>query len=192
MVGSALVATGLAFSHPTRADFELTLPDGRRVLLKDDRTWQYLDSKARSAKEEKEAKEKEAREKEAMDKIKEEGEALLRLDGRTESGTSCHFALVLVNNLRYPIRSLVPEFTAWSASGAVYDTVFSGFASLRPGDSQRREIQFRGVACRNIARLQVVGGDRCDMGDLQKFSYVKGQCLARVRVLESDLLRFDK
>ena len=202
MDGSALVATGLAFSHPARADFELTLPDGRRVLLKDDRTWQYLDSKARSAKEEKEAKEKEAREKEAkekearekeaMDKIKEEGEALLRLDGRTESGTSCHFALVLVNNLRYPIRSLVPEFTAWSASGAVYDTVFSGFASLRPGDSQRREIQFRGVACRNIARLQVVGGDRCDMGDLQKFSYVKGQCLARVRVLESDLVRFDK
>lgn len=200
-VGSALVVAGFVLWHPVRADIELTLPDGRRVLLKDDRTWQYLDSKAKDSKDkevkgkeakEKEAKDKEAREKEARDKIKEEGEAVLRIDGRRESGGSCHFALVLVNDLRYPIRSLVPEFTALSSAGAIYDTVFSGFTSLKPGDSQRREIQFRGVACQNIARVQVVGGDRCDMGELQKFSYVKGQCLARVRVLESDLVRFDK
>jgi hypothetical protein len=30
------------------------------------------------------------------------------------------------------------------------------------------------------------------MGGLQKFSDEKGQCLARVRVVESDLVRFDK
>jgi hypothetical protein len=30
------------------------------------------------------------------------------------------------------------------------------------------------------------------MGDLYKFSETKGQCLARVRVVESDLVRFDK
>lgn len=175
-----LGVAGFALCLPASADFELTAPDGRRVLLKDDRTWQYLEPKERDA------KDKDA------DRIREEGEAVLSIDARIERGGSCHFALVLVNRLRYPIRSLVPQFTASSATGAIYDTVFSGFASLKPGDSQRVEIQFRGVACERIARIQVVGGDACNMGELQRFSVEKGQCLARVRVVQSELVRFDK
>ena len=181
MVGGALAVAGVALWHPAWADFELTGPDGRRILLKDDRTWQYLESQDRDKAQDRD-----------QDKIKEEGEAVLRLDTKLERSGSCHFALVLVNNLRYQIRSLVPQFTASSVSGAIYDTVFSRFGSLKPGDSQRVEIQFRGVACRNIARVQVVGGDRCDMGELNRFSHEKGPCLARVRVVESDLVRFDK
>ena len=182
-VGSTLLVAGLAVSHPARADFELSGPDGRRILLKDDRTWQYVESKDTVQDKDKD-KDK--------DKIKEEGEAILRMEAKLERGGNCHFVLVLVNNLRYQVRSLVPQFTASSATGAIYDTVFSGFASVKPGDSQRREIQFRGVACQNIARVQVVGGDRCDMGELERFADAKGQCLARVRVVESDLVRFDK
>jgi hypothetical protein len=40
--------------------------------------------------------------------------------------------------------------------------------------------------------LQVSGGDRCVVGDLDRFSPADGQCLARVRVVASTLVRFDK
>ena len=53
--GSALLVAGLVVSQPVRADFELSGPDGRRILLKDDRSWQYVESKdkAKEAGEEK-------------------------------------------------------------------------------------------------------------------------------------------
>jgi hypothetical protein len=53
-------------------------------------------------------------------------------------------------------------------------------------------VRFGGIGCADIARLQVQGGDRCDMGDLNKFSDAKGECLARVRVLPSEVLPFEK
>ena len=59
-------------------------------------------------------------------------------------------------------------------------------------DRIRRAVRFVGIGCADIARLQIQGGDRCDMGDLNKFSDVKGECLARVRVLPSELLPFEK
>ena len=54
------------------------------------------------------------------------------------------------------------------------------------------KIDFLGIACQDIVRVQVVGGDRCEMGDLDKFSQKKGECLARVGVVASDVVRFDK
>jgi hypothetical protein len=175
VAGSVLLLAGMALSHAAQADFELTGSDGRRILLKDDGTWRYV-----------EAKEKDP------SKVKEAGEAILRLEGKVEDVGVCRFALLLVNNLPYQIRSFVPQFSAYRANGVIYNTVFSGFAFLKSGDSQRREIQFSGIACRDIARLQVVGGDRCDMGELEKFNESKGDCLARVRVVASDVVRFDK
>jgi len=41
-------------------------------------------------------------------------------------------------------------------------------------------------------RVQVLGGDHCEMGDLDKYTSLKGQCLDRIRVVESNLVRFDK
>ena len=175
VAGSVLLLAGMALSHAAQADFELTGSDGRRILLKDDGTWRYVEEKEKD-----------------QPKVKEAGEAILRLEGKVEDVGVCRFALLLVNNLPYQIRSFVPQFSAYRANGVVYDTVFSGFASLKSGDSQRREIQFPGIACRDIARLQVVGGDRCDMGELEKFNESKGDCLARVRVVASDVVRFDK
>lgn len=178
---SILLVAGLALPQAAQADFELTGPDGRRILLKDDGTWRYVDAKDK-------AEDKE----QAKDKVKEAGEAVLRLEAKEERAGSCRFVLRLVNNLPYEIRSLVPQFSAYRANGVMYETVFSEFAFLKSGHNQRREIRFRGIGCRDIARVQVGGGDRCDMGELEKFAEVKGQCLARVRVVESDLVRFDK
>jgi hypothetical protein len=182
--GVALAAAvGLALA--AAADFEVTAPDGRRILLKDDGTWQYVDAKGKEQPKE-QAKEP------AKEKPKFVGEAVLSLERREERAGGCAFGLRLVNNFPHPIQSLVPTFSAIRSNGVTYDSVVSGFQSLKPGDTQSREIRFRGISCQDIARLQVSGGDRCTMGDLDRFSFGEGECLARVRVVASDLVRFDK
>ena len=175
-VAAILLGTAAPLSA-AGADFEVAAPDGRRILLKDDGTWRYVDSAAREPSKEKPA---------------EAGEAVLSLERRTEVGPNCRFGLRLVNDFPYEIQSIVPEFAAYRASGVLYETVSVGFASMKPGNTQYREILFRGIACNEIARVQVTGGDRCVMGDLDRFSSEPGRCLARVRVVPSDLVRFEK
>ena len=65
------------------------------------------------------------------------------------------FELVLTNRLPYEIRILVPDFTAVRANDVACTTQPVAFGPLRAGD---------------IARLDVKGADRCEMGDLNKFS----------------------
>ena len=189
----ALGAAAIGAS-PALADFEVTAPDGRRILLKDDKTWRYVDAENDPAakKADAAAAETDAKAAKAGDKPKDAGEALLHLVGKIPGNRPCRFQLKIVNNLRYEIRSLVPEFSIYRSSGVVYDSKFSGFAFVKPGDSQTREVRFNGIACEDIVRVQVGGGDRCEMGELDKFSPVKGECLARVRVVASDVVRFDK
>ncbi len=172
----ALFVAGTALSSAAQADVELTAPDGRRILLKDNGTWLYVEADR------------------TADTITKEGEAILVLERKMERGNGCRIAVRLENNLPYEIRSLVPYYSVYRANGVIYDTVSgpSAFTSLKPGDRQSREIDFAGISCQDIVRVQVVGGDRCEMGDLTKFSATKGQCLALVRVVKSDLLRFDK
>ena len=179
LVGRVLLVAGIALSHAAQADFELTGPDGRRIMLKDNGTWRYVEARDKG---------------QAEDKTKEAGEALLFLERKIERGNNCRFGTRLVNNLPYEIRSLVLYYSGYRANGVIYDTVSStsSFAVVKPGDEQGREFEFTGIACQDIARVQVVGGDRCEMGDLHKFSEGKGMCLARVRVMGSDLVRFDK
>jgi hypothetical protein len=175
------VIAGLLAAHAAFADFELTAPDGRRVLLKSDNTWQYVEGKDAPD----------------ADKRKAEGELVLLLERKTERDNSCRFRVQLANKLPYEVQNLVLHYSAYRANGVVYDTVSSGraFGSLKPGDSQAREFEFYGLPCRDIARVQVVGGDRCAMGELHRWldqTEHKGQCLAKVRVAESELVRFDK
>ena len=175
----ALLLTGMVLSRPARADVELATPDGRRVLLRDNGTWQWLEPKEKDK---------------AQAEPRIQGEAVLTLERKIERGRNCGFAVRLVNNFPYEIKSLVPYYSAYRANGVIYDTVSSGgsFAAMRPGDALNREFEFVGIPCQDIVRVQVVGGDRCDMGELDKFSAAKGECLARVRVVASDIVRFDK
>jgi len=178
-VGGVLLAAALTF--PARAaDIELTAPDGRRVVLYDNGTWRYAEGEAAKS--------------QAAGQVKQDGEAVLTLERKIERGNSCRFILRLVNNLPYEIRSLVPYYAAYRADGVIIDTVSSAssFAAMKPGDTLIRDLDFTGIVCRDIVRVQVVGGDRCDMGDLDKYSSEKGECLARVRVVGSDVVRFDK
>lgn len=53
-------------------------------------------------------------------------------------------------------------------------------------------MRFNGIDCDEIDRVKVGGGDRCEMGDLDKFSNAKGACLSHVRVEPSSVMRFEK
>lgn len=177
--GRVLLVLGIALSCSAQADFELTGPDGRRILLKDNGTWRHLEGLDKD---------------QVVDKPKEAGEAVLHLEGKVERGEGCRFVVRLDNDLPYEINSLVPYYSVYRANGVIYDTVPSpsSFTGLKPGDKQSREFEVRGITCKDIVRVRVVGGDKCVMGELNKFTDGKGMCLARVRVVGSDLVRFDK
>jgi hypothetical protein len=174
-----ILVVGIALSCSVQADVEVTAPDGRRILLLDNGTWQYWEAMGKD---------------QVNDKPKEAGEAVLLLERKTERGNGCRFVARLVNNLPYEINSFVPYYSIYRADGVIYDTVSSpaSYTGLKPGDKQSREFEVIGIACKDIVRVQVVGGDRCTMGDLYKLTAEKGECLARVRVVRSDLVQFDK
>jgi hypothetical protein len=159
-----------------RADVEVRDSQGRRILLKADGTWRYVDAPSATA----------ASEPAPLQ------QAELLLERRLDVPGACRFELQLTNSLPYEIRVLVPEFTAVRANDVAYTTQPVAFGPLRPGDRARRALQIEGIPCADIARLDVLSGDRCEMGDLNKFSEPNGQCLARVKVLPSELLRFAK
>jgi len=182
-VRALLACAALGITPVVAADFQVDGPDGRRILLKDDKTWQYVDEK--DAATPKEAPKQ-------PEKPKVVGEAVLVLERRVEVAGGCLFGLRLTNNFPHVIQSLFPTFSAQRANDVIYDTATAGFQALKPGDSQNREIMFRNIACRDIARVQVSGGDRCVMGDLDRFAFDEGVCLSRVRVVASPLVRFEK
>ena len=161
------------------ADFEVTGPDGRRIELKDDGTWRYLDAAPKE-----QAKDK--------PKVTVTGEGVFTLERRTEVGPHCRFGLRLQNNTNFEIQTIVPSFSVYRANGVLFETHTLGFYSIKPGNSQYREILFQGITCQDVARLQVSGGDRCVMADLDRFSSTGEACLERVRVVPSDLVQFDK
>jgi hypothetical protein len=184
ITGSLLLAAmALGLTPAVAADFEVAGPDGRRILLKDDGTWRYVEGKDGE-------KPKDAPTEPEKPKVV--GEAVLALERRADGGGGCIFGLRLVNSFPHPISSIVPTFSAIRSNDVVYDSVLSGFQGLKPGDTQYREIVFRGILCQEIARLQVSGGQRCVMGDLDRFSLDDGECLRRVRVVPSSVVRFDK
>jgi hypothetical protein len=180
-----VIGAALGFTLAVGADFEVNGPDGRRILLKGDGTWQYVDGKGKGGTGEP-AKEP-AKEKPAV-----VGEAVLMLERKVDGRGGCIFGLRLLNSFPHAIQSFVPTFSAIRPNDVAYDSVTTGFVTLKPGDGQSREILFRGITCQDIARLQVSGGDRCVMGDLDRFALDPGACLQRIRVAPSELVRFDK
>ena len=176
MAAAALLLAALAPFSAARADFEVTGPDGRRILLKDDGTWRHVDAEKEQAKENPVVI----------------GEGVLNLERMIEVGSNCQIGFRLQNDTNYEIRNIVPQFVIYRTNGVAYEGRTLAFHSIFPGNNTYREALFRGIACKDIGRIQVAGGDRCVMGDLDKFSYTGGACLDRVRVVPSDLVRFDK
>lgn len=173
MTSVLMLAAGASLAQSGPAAIEVTTPDGRRALLKSDGTWTYGPDGAASA---------------ASPTV----QADLKIHGRAAVSGGCHFQFSLHNLLPYEIRSLIPDFRVVRRGGLTYVEQSVGFSRVLPGDQQHRSLHVMGLDCADIEKLQVVGGDRCDMGDLNKFSDGKGLCLARVQVKPSDLLAFEK
>jgi hypothetical protein len=174
-MASLLISLASIGAPAHAAGLILKTPDGRTVVLKDDGTWAYQESTA-------------------TDKPEEYKGPLadLRLERKTERGAHCRLTFSLTNNLPYEITHLIPYFSVYRASGVLHESVSASFQNLRPADRIERSVDFSRITCAEIARVQVVGGDRCDMGDLHKFLEPKGLCLARLRAVPSDAIPFAK
>jgi hypothetical protein len=170
----------LLWMPAAQADIEVTDPAGRRILLKDDGTWRVIETQepapAASAAEAEQPTEF----------------AELRLLRQIDTSGGCRYEFELANTLPYEIRSLVPYFAAHRASGVVYATESVAFGPVKPGATIRRALSVAGITCSDIARLRVHGGDRCEMGELNRFSDAKGQCLARLRIEPSSTVKIEK
>ena len=158
-----IVLVVLAFSAPALADVEAFTADGRRVLLKDDHTWQFLSSDI------------------PPERI------TLEMTKRESIPGGCRFWLRATNHSSVQIKNIVPRFLAFTDGDVMYERVFRSFEWIKPTNSQSRKITFSGIACEEIAYVKVTGADRCVWGELHKYSVEKGECLARVELLPSEL-----
>lgn len=173
----AALLLGVSAMLANSADFKLTDANGRQILLKDDGTWRYVDSAEAGA---------------TKNVVDGQPQAELQLLRRREIFDGCSFDLSLENRLPYDIGSLVPQFLIVRGNGIVFLDQMVDFGRIRPHDQVQRELKVMGLKCSDIVKLQVTGGDRCEMGDLDKFTDGKGHCLARVRVKPSTLVPFSK
>lgn len=169
-----LLAAALAMPAAALAQMEAVTTEGRRVLLQPDFTWRYAESAP------------------AAPAATGEPSLMLRVEKVVPRGTSCILGVRMVNGLPYEVRSIVPQFSAVTADGITYTTVYQSFDNIRPTDGRYAEVVFRGIGCADIARVQVHGADRCSMGDLDRFSALGGECLQRITVAPSTLIGIGK
>jgi hypothetical protein len=149
---------------------EVVIPDGRRVLLRNDHTWDYIEVEQGNPSE----------------------SALLEVANIKELRNACKVGFRLTNNLGFKIRSLVPSFTAYTTDGIKYETVSKAFSSIKPTRDQYQQIQLIGLQCRDIGHINVHGADHCSMGHLDKFNEAEGECLSLVYVQNSGLIKVTK
>lgn len=161
----------LLLGQPALAAVELITPDGKRVRLNDDQTWEYISS----------------------GKSKTQAEAVLRVSHVDEmEGNACRIGVILQNNLPYKIKDLAFHFTVYKSASLDYDSVTRSFFEIKPTDDQYRKVFFRGISCRDIHHILVEDPGRCSMGDLDKFSSYPGDCIEHVRVEPSRLISITK
>lgn len=145
-------------------------PDGRRVLLRDDHTWEVLE----------------------VDQGDASASAVITVANVRGLRNACKVGLRLHNNLGYNIKSLIPSFSAHTAKGVAYETVSKAFSSIKPTRDQYQQIQFIGITCEEIGHIRVHGAEHCSMGSIDKFNEAEGECLSHIFVQPSELIKIIK
>jgi len=156
---------------------ELTASAGRNVLLRDDGSWRYQDGSEKGK---------------PVPKDAAGPMADLALERKIERITNCRLVRSLSNNLPYEIRQIVSYFSVYRANGVLHETQSAALHSIRPTDRTETTIDFSRVTCDDFARVQATGGNRCEMGELLKFSEASGQCVTRIRSVPTALARSNK
>lgn len=160
----------LMFCLEANADMEAVTKDGRRVILKNNMTWKYIQSNEGDASK----------------------SAVLSVINVEDLGSACKIGLRLQNNLGYKIKSLVPTFSVYKAGGLRYESESKDFSSIKPTRDLYRKFQFNGIGCSEIDYILVHDADQCDMGQLDKYNNKEGECLSKIFVEPSDLINIRK
>ncbi len=145
------------------ADIEAITVNGKSALLKNDNTWQYIETKQSDSR-----------------------YAHLSVANKQGGDNYCRLGLKLKNDLTDKITSIVFRFSAHNHEDILYDTVTKGFQHLKPTNEGFKEITFAGTPCEEIKYIRVHGADRCEIGELTKHSTEKGECLKLVQVETND------
>ena len=166
------VLLGALLSTPlmAHADLAATTEDGRKVVLRDSGVWEFVTEDG-----------------EAKPKV-----APLVLEKFSEIPNGCRLGLRMSNDLEAQIRTLVLRFTAFKAGDIPFETVSRGYSFLKPTTDQYQEIQFRGIACAEIDKVQVRAAHNCHVGELTKYSASEDRCLELVEVRPSELVTIFK
>jgi hypothetical protein len=114
--------------------------------------------------------------------------AVLSLHRKTPLLSGCRYGLTLTNNLPFEINDLPLRFTARQEGGVLLGAITRSFFSVVPTQQQFREISFQ-IDCDRIDYIEVSDPGRCIMGELTRQSARPGQCLERVDIAESPLVR---
>lgn len=153
------------------ADVTITIPDGRKVLLRDNGTWSVVEEKQDS---------------------ENRRYASLTVEKKFQLPRGCKFGLRLQNDLSARIRTLVLRFTAYKGNEIPFETVSRGFSYVKPTASQYQEIKFRGVSCDEISSIEVSAARNCHVGDLTKYSAEAHHCLNLVAIKNNEIVPIAK
>ena len=153
------------------ADITATTTDGRKVLLRDNGTWEFS-GKPQGG----------------------DGEprAALTLEKKFDLARGCRLGLRLQNDLPAQIRTLVLRFTAFKEAQVAFETVSRGYSYIKPTVSQYQEISFRDITCAEISSVAVSAARNCHVGQLTKYSASEDRCLELIDVRPSDMLPIAK
>lgn len=160
----------LSVSFFAHGETEAITSDGRRVWLKDDHTWDFIADSEGSTR----------------------GRLVMTVEKKYDITSGCRIGLRLQNNTDYRVTSIVPQFSDYTRDHIRLETIFVPFEGITATFDRYQEMFFRGMKCRDIAYLKIHGGDRCTMGDLDKFSGEKGECLSRVLLIDSEIISIVK
>lgn len=118
--------------------------------------------------------------------------AVLSIVNVSSQPTGCHIGLRMTNNLPYPIDMFVLDVSAYTNNDVVFEELAVAFQGIKPTLNQYQKIRVSGITCDKIARLKIHGGDRCRMGPYARMSWDRGECLKKVVVEDSGLMRVSK
>ena len=164
------------FAQPALAAVELITPEGQRVRLNDDHTWDYVSP-------------------DSAQQLSESQQpyALLRVSHFDElDGRACRLGVILQNNLPYKIKSLAIRFSAYKSESIPYDSVTRSFSEIKPTDRQYRKLLFRNIECSAIHHIKVEDPGHCSMGKLDRFSAQSGDCIEHIKIEPSELVKISE
>ncbi len=153
----------ISSANSALAGLEAITINGKRVTLNSNHTWEYIQDEKSTAR-----------------------YAHLSVANLQGGSSFCRLGLKLKNDLADKINSIVFMLSAYIDEEVRYETISKGFQHLKPTQEMYNEITFSDISCDEIQYIRVHGADRCEIGELHKFSPEKGKCLKLVNVEGSD------